>query len=59
MIQDIEKGSINCVICKNLSRMFRNYSDQGYFLEKVFPIHNIRFITVSEPKIDSFYIQKH
>ncbi len=54
MIQDIEKGSINCVICKNLSRMFRNYSDQGYFLEKVFPIHNIRFITVSEPKIDSF-----
>lgn len=54
MIQDMEKGSINCIICKNLSRMFRNYSDQGYFLEKVFPLHHVRFITVSEPKIDSF-----
>ena len=54
MIQDMEKGNINCIVCKNLSRMFRNYSDQGYFLEKVFPMHNIRFITVSEPKIDSF-----
>ncbi|NDO46333.1 recombinase family protein [Clostridium sp. MD294] len=54
MIQDMEKGNINCIICKNLSRMFRNYSDQGYFLEKVFPFHGVRFITISEPKIDSF-----
>ena len=42
------------VVCKNLSRMFRNYSDQGYFLEKIFPMNNTRFITVSEPKVDSF-----
>ena len=54
MIHDMEAGKVNCIICKNLSRMFRNYSDQGYFLEKVFPMHKVRFITVSDPKVDSY-----
>lgn len=54
MIRDMEAGRIDCIICKNLSRMFRNYADQGYFLEKVFPKHRTRFITVSEPKLDSY-----
>ena len=54
MVHDMEAGKVNCIICKNLSRMFRNYSDQGYFLEKVFPLHNVRFITVSDPKVDSY-----
>lgn len=54
MIHDMESGRINCIICKNLSRMFRNYSDQGYFLEKVFPVNQTRFITVSDPRLDSF-----
>lgn len=54
MIHDIETGKINCIICKNLSRAFRNYSDQGYFLENFFPLHNTRFITLGDPKIDTF-----
>lgn len=54
MIRDMEAGKVNCIICKNLSRMFRNYADQGYFLEKIFPMHQTRFITVSDPKVDSF-----
>lgn len=54
MIHDMEAGKVNCIICKNLSRMFRNYSDQGYFLEKVFPMNKTRFITVSDPKVDSY-----
>ncbi len=54
MIRDMEAGRIDCIVCKNLSRMFRNYADQGYFLEKVFPEHRVRFVTVSEPKIDSY-----
>ena len=54
MIHDMEAGKINCIVCKNLSRMFRNYSDQGYFLEKIFPMNRTRFITVSDPKVDSF-----
>lgn len=54
MMHDIEIGKVNCVICKNLSRAFRNYSDQGYFLENYFPLHNTRFITIGDPKVDSF-----
>ena len=54
MLRDIETGTVNCVICKTLARAFRNYSDQGYFLENFFPRHATRFITLGEPKIDSF-----
>lgn len=54
MIQDIKAGKINCVICKNLSRAFRNYSDQGYFLEYFFPRHGTRFITLGDPRIDTY-----
>jgi len=54
MVQDIETKKVNCVICKNLSRAFRNYSDQGYFLESYFPRMNIRFIAVNENNVDSY-----
>lgn len=54
MLHDVESGKANCVICKNLSRAFRNYSDQGYFLENYFPLHNTRFITIGDPKVDSY-----
>jgi DNA invertase Pin-like site-specific DNA recombinase len=37
MVQDIEYSKVNCVLCKTLSRAFRNYSDQGYYLEYYFP----------------------
>ncbi|HBN81030.1 MAG TPA: recombinase, partial [Ruminococcaceae bacterium] len=37
MLRGIEAGKIDCVVCKNLSRAFRNYADQGYFLENYFP----------------------
>ena len=54
MLRHVEEGRINCIICKNLSRMFRNYSDQGYFLEDFFPRHHTRFITLGDPKVDTF-----
>lgn len=54
MIHDVETGRVNCIICKNLSRAFRNYSDQGYFLENVFPRFQTRFITLGDPRIDTF-----
>lgn len=54
MLRAIESKEVNCIICKDLSRAFRNYSDQGYFLENYFPLHNIRFITLGSPKIDSY-----
>ena len=54
MVQDIEEGKVNCVICKTLSRAFRNYSDQGYYLEQYFPQMNVRFISTGDPKIDTY-----
>ncbi len=54
MIQDIEQGLVSCVVCKTLSRAFRNYSDQGYYLEYYFPQKNVRFISTGDPKIDTF-----
>lgn len=54
MIQDVEAGVVNCIVCKNLSRAFRNYADQGYFLEKVFPLHGTRFISLSDPAMDTY-----
>lgn len=54
MIHDVETGKVNCIICKNLSRAFRNYSDQGYFLESFFSLHSTRFITLGDPKVDTF-----
>jgi len=54
MVQDIEAGKVNCVLCKTLSRAFRNYADQGYYLEYYFPLKNVRFISTGDPKIDTF-----
>ena len=54
MVADIANGKVNCVICKTLSRCFRNYSDQGRFLEQFLPIHRCRFIAISNPFVDTF-----
>lgn len=54
MINDVENGKVNCIICKTLARAFRNYSDQGYFLEKVFPIFGTRFISIGSPALDTY-----
>ena len=54
MIADIRAGAINCVICKTLSRAFRNYADQGYFLEELFPRYRVRFISLGSPRVDSY-----
>lgn len=54
MIAAVKEGVINCVVCKTLSRAFRNYADQGYFLEEFFPRYRTRFISVGNPRVDSF-----
>lgn len=54
MTADIEAGRINCVICKTLSRCFRNYSDQGRFLEQFLPACRCRFIAISSPSVDTY-----
>lgn len=53
MVRDMEKGRINCVIVKNLSRAFRNSANQGRFLEEFIPLYNTRFISLYQPRIDT------
>lgn len=54
LIAQVKEGKVNCILCKTLSRAFRNYADQGYFLEEFFPRHRTRFIALGSPRVDSF-----
>lgn len=46
--EDIENGLIDCVIVKDLSRFGRDYIDIGYYLEKKYPLNDIRFIAIND-----------
>ena len=48
MLGDIEAGKINCIVVKDLSRLGRNTIDTGYYIEKYFPLHGVRFIAVND-----------
>ena len=54
MVQDMKCGRINCIVVKNLSRAFRNSANQGRFLEEFIPLYNTRFISLYQPRIDTF-----
>ena len=53
MMQDIDKGLINLVITKDLSRLGRDYIETGEYIEKIFPRKNIRYIAVND-NVDTF-----
>jgi site-specific DNA recombinase len=48
MLEDIEEGSINTVLTKDLSRLGRDYLQTGMYIEKYFPSHNIRYIAIGD-----------
>ena len=48
LIEDIEKGIVNTVITKDLSRLGRDYIMTGHYIEKYFPLNNIRYIAVND-----------
>ena len=54
MLADVEAGKINCIMVKDLSRLGRNTIDTGYYIEKYFPLHGVRFISVND-QFDSEY----
>ena len=53
MIDDCKRKKIDCIIVKDGSRFARNYSDCEYYVEEFFKIHNIRFICLDSPRVDS------
>ena len=54
LIEDVKSGLINCVITKDTSRFTRSVSDAEYYVNTLFPTHDVRFIALGSPRIDSF-----
>ena len=48
MMDEVRKGRINCIVCKDLSRFGRNYKETGNYLERIFPFLGVRFIAVND-----------
>lgn len=46
MMDDMKSGKINCIVVRDFSRFGRNYLESGYYLQKIFPAYNVRFISV-------------
>lgn len=48
MLEDIKKGTVDCVVVKDLSRFGREYIDSGMYIERFFPALGVRFIAVND-----------
>ena len=46
MIADIEAKKVNMVITKDLSRLGRDYIITGHYMERYFPEHRVRYISL-------------
>lgn len=44
----VQAGQINCIIVKDFTRFGRNSVDVGYYMEMVFPLYGVRFISLSD-----------
>ena len=53
LLNDVERGIINMVITKDLSRLGRDYIMTGYYSEIYFPTKGIRYIAIADG-FDSF-----
>ncbi len=48
MLEDIKKGTVDCVVVKDLSRFGWEYIDSGMYIERLFPALGVRFIAVND-----------
>jgi DNA invertase Pin-like site-specific DNA recombinase len=48
MLDLAQSGRVNCILVKDFSRFARNEIESSYYVEQVFPIYRIRFISVSD-----------
>lgn len=48
LMQDVRKGTIDCIVVKDLSRFGRNYRETGNYLERIFPFLEVRFVAVAD-----------
>ena len=55
LLELVRNGMVKCIIVKDFSRFGRNAIEMGYFVERVFPLYGVRFISV----IDNFDSDEH
>ena len=48
MIKDCENKRINMIITKDTSRLGRDHIEFGFYVERYFPEHNIRYVAVND-----------
>jgi DNA invertase Pin-like site-specific DNA recombinase len=48
MMEAVQKGLIDCIVVKDLSRLGRNYIETSQFIEKICPFYGLRFIAVND-----------
>lgn len=48
LLELVKSNKVSCIIVKDFSRFGRNSIETGYFIEKVFPLFRIRFISISD-----------
>ena len=53
MMDMVQEKKIDCIIVKDLSRLGRNYIETGRFIDQIFPLLKVRFISVND-NYDSF-----
>lgn len=53
LLNDMKDNKFNTIIVKDLSRLGRNYIEVGNYIEQIFPLFKIRFISVND-MIDSY-----
>ena len=58
MLEKIKQNQIQCVIVKDLSRFSRDYIELGSYMEQIFPLMGIRFISIMERYDSNDYIGK-
>jgi len=54
LLQDLDDGRINCIIVKDLSRLSRNDWECKRYLQHLFVVKDIRFISLELPSLDSY-----
>ncbi|NCB93781.1 MAG: recombinase [Clostridia bacterium] len=48
MMEDVRRGTVNCIIVKDLSRFGRNYIETGKYIERFLPSMGIRLIAIND-----------
>lgn len=60
LLEDIKNKKVDTIIVKDLSRFGRNYIEVGNYIENIFPLLNVRFISINDSfdsSNDSYYIE--